>query len=162
MNPTVRWPFLVALVLALAAPASADGIPPGGQDPTRAVSLPQRPGAPVIIDSAYVDIVSGANGEHDDINVSCVRYRNIASEPLVEIHFKRTFFDGSRAVVGTDSVEAHTKRMPNPKALPGVGLLKDAYWACSHTPNPYGPTMQTVSIEPVYVKFSSGKTWQSP
>jgi len=145
--------------LALAAPASADGIPPGGQDPTRAVTLPHRPGTPVFIDSAYVDIVSGANGEHDDINVSCVRYRNVAAEPLVEVHFKRTFLDGSRAVLGSDSVEAHTKRNPNPKAVPGVGLLKDAYWACSHTPNPYGPTMQTVTIEPVYVKFASGKTW---
>ncbi len=156
--------LLTALLLTAAfmTPALADGIPPGGQDPTRAVALPQRPGAPVVIDAAYVDIVSGANGEHDDIDVSCVRYRNMASEPLVEVHFKRTFFDGSRAVMGTDSVEAHTKRMPNPKALPGVGLLKDAYWACSHTPNPYGPTMQTVSIEPVYVKFTSGKTWQLP
>jgi hypothetical protein len=159
MKPTLRWTLLAALVLALAAPASADGIPPGGQDPTRAVTLPHRPGVPVFIDSAYVDIVSGANGEHDDINVSCVRYRNVAAEPLVEVHFKRTFLDGSRAVLGSDSVEAHTKRNPNPKAVPGVGLLKDAYWACSHTPNPYGPTMQTVTIEPVYVKFASGKTW---
>jgi hypothetical protein len=159
MKPTLRWTLLAALVLALAAPASADGIPPGGQDPTRAVTLPHRPGVPVFIDSAYVDIVSGANGEHDDINVSCVRYRNVAAEPLVEVQFKRTFLDGSRAVLGSDSVEAHTKRNPNPKAVPGVGLLKDAYWACSHTPNPYGPTMQTVTIEPVYVKFASGKTW---
>ena len=160
----MRYPLLAALLLtaAMMTPALADGIPPGGQDPPRAVALPQRAGAPVIIDSAYVDIVSGANGEHDDINVSCVRYRNVGSEPLVEIHFTRTFFDGARAVMGTDSVEAHTKRMPNSKALPGVGLLKDAYWACSHTPNPYGPTMQTVSIEPVYVKFVSGKTWQLP
>jgi hypothetical protein len=159
MKPTVRWTFLAALVLALAAPASADGIPAGGQDPTRAVTLPHRPGVPVFIDSAYVDIVSGANGEHDDINVSCIRYRNVATEPLVEIHFKRTFLDGSRAVMGSDSVEAHTRRNPNAKAVPGVGLLKDAYWACSHTPNPYGPTMQTVTIEPVYAKCASGKTW---
>jgi hypothetical protein len=160
MKRIVRCTFLAALVTALATPASADGIPPGGQDPTRAVSLPQRPGAPVIIDSAYVDIVGGANGEHDDINVSCVRYRNVASEPLVEIRFQRTFFDGSRQRMGSDSVEAHTKRKPNPNALPGTGPLADAYWACSHTPNPYGAKMQTVSIEPVYVKFASGKTWQ--
>lgn len=160
----MRLPILAALLLttAMMTPALADGIPPGGQDPTRPVALPQRHGAPVIIDSAYVDIVSGANGAHDDIDVSCVRYRNMGSEPLVEVHFKRTFFDGTRAVMGSDTVEAHTKRAPNPKALPGVGLLKDAYWACSHTPNPYGPTMQTVSIEPVYVKFVSGKTWQLP
>ena len=39
----VRCSLLAALVLtaAMMTPALADGIPPGGQDPTRAVALPQ-------------------------------------------------------------------------------------------------------------------------
>jgi hypothetical protein len=154
--------LLVALFAAAAAPALADGIPPGGQEPTRAVALPQRPDAPVIIDSAYLDVLSGANGGHDDLNVSCVRYRNMASEPIVEVRFSRTFFDGSRSVLGSDSVEDHATRKPNPEAKPEAVPLASAYWDCTKTPNRYGARLQSVSIEPVYVRFASGRTWHSP
>jgi hypothetical protein len=151
---------LAAALVAAPAAARADGIPPGGQDPTRAVALPKVPGAPVVIDTAYVDILSGANGEHDDVNSSCIRYRNVATDTIVEIRFQRTFFDEARARIGEDSVETHTTRKPNPHDLPGTGPLANAYWACTHGKNPYGPKMQTVTIQPVYVKFTSGKTWQ--
>lgn len=157
---TARCALLAAFVVALAAPAAADGIPVGGQDPTRAVGLPKRPGTPVVIDTAYVNILSGANGAHDDVNVSCIRYRNVATEPIVMIRFERAYFDESRARIGSDSVDTHTKRKPNPNDLPGTGPLANAYWACTHTKNPYGAKVQTVTIEPVYVKFASGKTWQ--
>lgn len=160
----LRFAFTTAVVTAAlvvaALPAAADGIPPGGQDPTRAVALPKHPGTPVVIDTAYIDVVSGANGDRDDVNVSCIRYRNVATEPIVMIRFERTYFDGSRAKLGSDSVETHTTRKPNPKDLPGTGPLANAYWACTHTKNPYGATMQTATIEPVYVKFASGKDWQ--
>ena len=149
-----------ALLLACAAPALADGIPPGGQEPTRPVALPRVPGAPVVIDSAYVDVVSGATGHHDDVNVSCVRYRNVAAEPIVAVRSSARIFDGSRSRLGSDSVEDRTKRKPNKDARPGTVPLADAYWDCTHRRNPYGAAMQSVSIAPIFVQFASGKTWQ--
>ena len=62
----MSWKFvtsvsrLTAMLLVTAmTPVLADGQPAGGQDPTRPVRLPQIQGAPVVIDTAYVDIVSG-------------------------------------------------------------------------------------------------------
>jgi hypothetical protein len=156
----VRWQTLTALLVALATPARADGIPPGGQEPTRPVSLSNVPGAPVVIDSAYIDIVSGSNGKHDDVNVSCVRYRNVAGETITAVRFERTYYNGSRARIGSDAVEDHTRRKPNRNAKPGTAPLAQSYWECTHTPNPYGAAFQSVNITPVFVTFASGKTWQ--
>ena len=154
-----RWAAL--LLLTVMTPVLADGQPPGGQDPTRPVRLPQIQGAPVVIDSAYIDIVSGGlNGEVDAENVGCVRYRNVGSEPIVQVLFERTYFDASGVRLGSDSVEDHATRKPNPNAKPGTGPVGDAYWDCTHTPNPYGPKLQSASIAPGFVKFWSGKTWR--
>ena len=164
----MSWKFvtsvsrLTAMLLVTAmTPVLADGQPAGGQDPTRPVRLPQIQGAPVVIDTAYVDIVSGGlNGELYAENVGCVRYRNVGSEPIVQVLFERTYFDATGTRIGSDSVEDHVTRKPNPNAKPGVGLVADAYWDCTHTPNPYGVKLQSASIAPVFVKFWSGKTWR--
>jgi len=156
----MRCRFLATLLVATATAAHADGIPPGGQEPTRPVTLLKVPGAPVVIDSAYIDIVGGASGGAANVNVSCVRYRNVAKEPIVAVRFERTYFDGSRIRIGSDSVEDHTRRKPNPNAKPGTIPLAQAYWECTHTPNPYGATFQSASITPVFVAFASGKTWK--
>ena len=68
--------LVAILLLAGMTPVLADGS--SGRTVTRLVILPRIPGAPVVIDSAYVDIVNGPNGELDAANVGCVRYRNLA------------------------------------------------------------------------------------
>ncbi|MBD5654728.1 MAG: hypothetical protein IAI50_06055 [Candidatus Eremiobacteraeota bacterium] len=155
----MRFRFLVALLLASATQATADGIVPGGQEPTRAVSLTTVRGAPVAIDSAYVDIVAGARNKLDGVTVSCVRYRNVASEPIVAVRFERTYYNGSRNRVGSDFVEDRTRREPNRDARPGTVPLAKAYWNCTHTPNRYGATYRSVNIRPISATFASGKTW---
>ena len=148
------------LLLAGMTPVLADGT--DGPSPTRLVALPRIPGAPVVIDSAYVDILTGSNGELDAANVGCVRYRNVASESIVSVRFERTYFDKSDGRLGSDSVDDHAKRKPNRNALPGTVPVAAGYWDCTHTPNPYGSRLRTVSIQPVFVKFLSGKTWRLP
>jgi len=141
-------------------PALADGSLGAGA--TRPVTLLQIPGAPVLIDTAYVDILNGPGGELDAANVGCVRYRNVASESIVSVRFERTYFDASGGKLGSDSVEDHKTRKPNRSAKPGVVPVAAGYWDCTHTANPYGSKVQSVSIRPAFVKFSSGKTWQLP
>ena len=151
-----------AAILLLAGMTSvlADGS--SGRTVTRLVILPRTPGAPIVIDSAYVDILNGPNGELDATNAGCVRYRNVASESIVSVRFERTYLDASNGRLGSDSVEDHTKRKPNRNALPGTGPVADAYWDCTRTRNPYGSKVGSVSIQPVFVKFLSGKTWPLP
>jgi hypothetical protein len=156
----VRYQLFVAFLIATTAPAFADGTPTGGQEPTRSVSLMKAPGAPVVIDSAYLDVVRRSDGKHDEENVSCLRYRNVASEPIVTVRFERTYFSSTRSRIGSDVVEDRTKRKPNRNAKPGTVPLAQAYWECTHTPNHFGATFQSVSIVPASVTFASGKTWQ--
>jgi len=152
--------LVAILLLAGMTPVLADGS--SGRTVTRLVVLPKIPGAPVVIDSAYVDIMSGPNGELDAANVGCVRYRNLASESIVSVRFERTYLDASSGHLGSDSIEDHTKRKPNRNALPGTGPVAAGYWDCTHTANPYGAKVVSVSIQPVFVKFLSGKTWRLP
>ena len=91
-----------------------------------------------------------------------MRYRNVASESIVSVRFGRTYVDASGRRLGSDSVEDHTTRKPNRNAMPGTVPVAAGYWDCTHTPNPYGSKLKTVSIQPVFVKFLSGKTWRLP
>lgn len=149
------------LPLALMTPALADGVP-AGESAERGIILPKVPNAPVVIDTAYADVLSGPNGEHDAALYACVRYRNVGSEPIVSVRFSRTYLDTHLRRLGSDSVEDHTTRKPNPNAKPGVVPVAAGYWDCVHKPNPYGHEVRMLSIWPVFVKFSSGKTWRLP
>jgi len=155
----VRRQFVVALLIATTSAAFADGTPAGGKEPTRSVSLMKAPGAPVVIDSAYLDVVRRTDAKHDEENVSCLRYRNVSSEPIVTVRFERTYFSSSRSRVDSDVVEDRKPRKPNRNAKPGTVPLAQAYWECTHTPNQLGATFQSVSIVPESVTFASGRTW---
>jgi hypothetical protein len=148
------------LPLALMTPALADGVPKG-ESPERGIVLPKAPHAPVVIDSAYADVLNGPNGEHDAQTYACVRYRNVGSESIVVVRFRRTYLDTHLRPLGSDSIEDHKTRKPDPNNLPGEGPLASAYWDCVYRSNPYGHEVWMFIVRPVFVKFSSGKTWQS-
>ena len=152
------------LLLAVMTPVLADGVPPpGAVDPTRPVSLPDVPKAPVYIDSAYVDILGGPTGEPNfEEDTGCFRFRNLASETIVLARFKRAFLDAKRHLLGSDSIEDHKARKPNRNAMPGTVPVAAGYWDCWDKPNRYGSKVASVSIYPTFVKFSSGKTWRLP
>jgi hypothetical protein len=154
---------LAATLLLIATPALSDGVPhAGAEDPTRPIALPDIKGAPVYIDTAYIDVLAGPSGEADSQDTGCVRYRNVASETTTLVRFKRTFLDASHKPLGSDFTEDHKARKPNKGAMPGTVPVAAGYWVCTQKTNPYGAKVRAFVITPAFVKFSSGKTWQAP
>jgi len=155
--------LFASLLAATGALASADGAAPSANDrsPTRMVMLPANPGAPVIIDYAYVDLRTDADGKRDSVNASCIRYRNVAREPLTSVRFARTYFDVHGRRLGGDAVTDSKTRAPNANATPGNAPLAAAYWDCSQSPLRFGANVESAAIAPVLVKFQSGKSWHA-
>jgi hypothetical protein len=143
--------------------AADDAPPPPGYDTgTRVVTVVSVPGAPVVIDTAYVNLRDGSDSRHDSVNASCVRYRNVATETIKRVRFERRYFDAARHELGSDAVEDATTRIPDPNAKPGVVPVGEAYWVCTQTAIAYGAKVSSVVLRPVYVKFASNAVWQQP
>jgi hypothetical protein len=154
--------FCAGCVTAMPSPAGADDhAPPAGfETGTRVVKLMTIPGAPVVIDTAYVNLRNGADGKPVSVNASCVRYRNVAHENIRSVRFERNYFDASGHEVGSDAVDDATERAPDPGAVPGTGPVGDAYWVCTQTSLAYGPKVASVTISPVRVQFASSSVWR--
>ena len=125
------------------------------------VKLPASPGAPVIIDYAYVNLQTGADGKRDSVNASCIRYRNLAPESLTSVRFNRMYFDARGRRLGGDVVTDSKPRAPNASAKPGNAPVGASYWDCSQRSLPYGANVEWAVIAPALVKFESGKTWRA-
>ena len=163
LSLAIAGPFLVSVLATTGVLALADATAPSADErsATRMVRLPASAGAPVIIDYAYVNLRTGADGKRDSLNASCIRYRNVAREPLTSVRFARTYFDARGRRLGGDATTDATLRAPNAAAKPGSVPVAASYWNCSQSSLTFGAKVETAAIAPVIVKFRSGKTWRA-
>jgi hypothetical protein len=152
----------IALCAMTMAASAADDTCVTDDEGTRAVEVVSIQGAPIVIDSVFVNLRDASNGTHDGTNASCVRYRNVAAENVELVRFERRYFSADGHQLGTDTIEDRAERAPDPNAKPGNVPVAAAYWLCTNTQLPYGAKVSTAMILPVLVKFASSKVWQAP